>query len=192
MRNSELPALHLGNSRGTGIVVDTSDTVWVRRHDVEENGMAGIHIMASKKLTFVGPLSSNEESGSAGQGFVGSQDGPQPIELIMESSTLVTFNDVYFLSANDPVMTVSADSSIAFNSCGFGQIATGTCVVQADDLSVVTTGDDDELTLEGNCFVMPQPRREPTSYVAGLLALRDEQTLSELSSDAWSFPKVVD
>lgn len=65
---------------------------------MEENGVAGIHIMASNNFTFVGPRSS--ESGDAGQAFVGSNDGPQPIEVIVESSTLVTFNDVYILSAN--------------------------------------------------------------------------------------------
>lgn len=66
---------------------------------MEENGVAGIHIMASNNFTYEGPV--NFESGDAGQGFVGSSsDGPQPIELIVESSTLVTFNDVYFLSAN--------------------------------------------------------------------------------------------
>lgn len=65
---------------------------------VEENGVAGIHITASNNFTFEGPRGS--DSGSAGQGFVGSSDGPQPLELIVESSSLVTFNDVYFLSAN--------------------------------------------------------------------------------------------
>ena len=65
---------------------------------MELNGVAGIHITASTNFTYEGPRSF--ESGSAGQGYVGSSDGPQPIELIVESSTLVTFNDVYFSSDN--------------------------------------------------------------------------------------------
>lgn len=79
-----------------GIILMTPTTIWGVQ--VEENGVAGIHIMASNNFTFEGPLSS--ESGPAGQAFVGSSDGPQPIEVIVESSSLVTFNDVYFLSAN--------------------------------------------------------------------------------------------
>eukprot|EP00752_Nemacystus_decipiens_P013409 g11873.t1 len=148
----EFGALDLGKSRGTGLVVDASDSVWMRRHHVEQNGVAGIRIMASNNFTFEGPRSTSEP-GDAGQAYVGSSDGPQPIELIVESSTLVAFNDVYFFSANDPVMTISADSSVAFNVCSFYQIEAGTCVIEAEDPSVVTTGDDDELTLEGNCFV---------------------------------------
>lgn len=65
---------------------------------VEENGVVGVHLFNSNNFTFVGPRGS--ESGSTGQGFIGSTDGPQLLDVLLESSSLVTFNDVLFQSMN--------------------------------------------------------------------------------------------
>lgn len=65
---------------------------------VEENGVVGIHLFNSNNFTFVGPRGS--DSGSTGQGFIGSTDGPQPLDVLLEGSSLVTFNDVLFQSVN--------------------------------------------------------------------------------------------
>ncbi|CAM9345152.1 unnamed protein product [Pylaiella littoralis] len=147
--------LDISQNRGTGIVVDTSDNIYVRRHDVEENGVAGIHLSNVNNFTFVGPRGSDSQW--VGQGFIGSDDGPQPLDVLIESSRIVTFNDVLFQSVNDPVVSISADSSnVSFNSCGYDTPA-GTCVIEADNLSVVTvtTTDTPQLTVdEGtNCYV---------------------------------------
>ena len=62
------------------------------------NGVAGIHIMGeSTNFTFdatIGPDS------TSGEGNVGSKNGQQPIEVIIEGSTLVTFNDLRVQSSN--------------------------------------------------------------------------------------------
>ena len=64
-----------------------------------DNKVAGLHILGSNNFTFeatFGPY--EDEDGS--QGNVGSLDGQQPIEVIVESSNLVTFTDVRVRSAN--------------------------------------------------------------------------------------------
>ncbi|CAN0405209.1 unnamed protein product, partial [Ascophyllum nodosum] len=141
----------IGRSRGTGLVVDTCDAVWVRRHAMWDNGVAGIRILGSNNFTFEATF--NDEYSSEGEGYVGSTDGQQPIEVIVESSTLVTFHNMSVRSTNDPVMTVSADSSaVIFDSCGFSRVDSGTCVIEMGDPSVVTAKDD-ELTLVDNCYI---------------------------------------
>lgn len=62
-----------------------------------ENGVAGIHIMGTTNFTFDATI--GEES-SSGEGNVGTMDGQQPIEVIIEDSTLVTFNDLRVQSSN--------------------------------------------------------------------------------------------
>ncbi|CAM9688722.1 unnamed protein product [Scytosiphon promiscuus] len=139
----------IASSRGTGLTVDSCDSVWIRRHTLYENGVAGIHITGSNNVTFdaaMGPES------TLGQGNVGSTSGQQPIEIIVESSTLVTFNDLRVSSSNDPVMTVSDSSAVSFNNIGLASVATDTCVIQTDDPTTVAV-DDDEVTLDGTCYV---------------------------------------
>ncbi|CAM9126140.1 unnamed protein product [Scytosiphon promiscuus] len=143
----------LGESRGTGLIVDSSDSVWVRRHNIYDNGVAGIHITGSNNFTFEATISSYE--GDEGEGRVGSVDGQQPIEVIIENSSLIKFQDMRVLSSNaDPVMTVSGSTAVSFTNCGFSSVEAGTCVIQADDPSTVTIdADEDELVLEGTCYL---------------------------------------
>ncbi|CAM9195943.1 unnamed protein product, partial [Hapterophycus canaliculatus] len=143
----------IGKSRGTGLIVDSSESVWVRRHNLYDNGVAGIHIMGSNNFTFEATIGSYE--GGEGEGRVGSIGGQQPIEVIIEGSSLVKFQDMRVLSSNaDPVMTVSDSTAVSFTNCGFSSVTAGTCVIQADDPNVVTIDEDeDELLLEGTCYV---------------------------------------
>lgn len=72
---------------------------------VYDNGVAGIHIMGSQNFTFEATIAyqSNIYSGDfteEGEGNVGSLDGQQPIEVIIEDSNLVTFNDMKVQSTN--------------------------------------------------------------------------------------------
>ncbi|CAN0451696.1 unnamed protein product [Ectocarpus sp. 12 AP-2014] len=146
----------IGQSRGTGIVVDSSDSVWIRRYTTYDNGVAGIHVSSSNNFTFEATIADQcwgEDCVLEGEGNVGSLDGQQLIEVIVESSTLVKFQDMKVQSVNDPVMTVSGSSGVSFDNCGFSNVETGTCVIQTDITSEVTTGDDPELSLDGTCYV---------------------------------------
>ncbi|CAN0037464.1 unnamed protein product [Ectocarpus fasciculatus] len=50
-------------------------------------------------------------------------------------------------------MTVSA-SSVSFNNLGLSRVEADACVIQTDDPSTVTIdADEDELTLDGTCYV---------------------------------------
>eukprot|EP00752_Nemacystus_decipiens_P014961 g13320.t1 len=141
----------IGRSRGTGLIVDSSDSVWVRRHTLYDNGVAGIHVMGSNNFTFEATVDS---IGDEGQGNVGSLDGQQPIEIVIESSNLLKFQDMRVQSLNDPVMTISESTAVAFIRCGFSNVETGTCTIQTDNPNTVTIdGDEDELNLVGNCYV---------------------------------------
>ncbi|CAM9695160.1 unnamed protein product [Ectocarpus sp. 6 AP-2014] len=146
----------IGQSRGTGIVVDSSDSVWIRRYTTSDNGVAGIHVSGSNNFTFEATIADEcwaDDCVLEGEGNVGSLDGQQPIEVIVESSTLVKFQDMKVQSVNDPVMTVSGSSGVSFDNCGFSNVESGTCVIQTDATSEVTTGDDPELSLDGTCYV---------------------------------------
>ncbi|CAM9345645.1 unnamed protein product [Scytosiphon promiscuus] len=146
----------IGRSRGTGLVVDSSDAIWIRRHTLYDNGVAGIHITGSNNFTFEATIASEcwgDDCVIEGEGSVGSLDGQQPIEVIVESSTLVKFDDMKVESVNDPVMTISGSTAVSFNNCGFSNVASGTCVIQTDALSDVTIGDDPELSLEDSCYI---------------------------------------
>ncbi|CAM9933566.1 unnamed protein product [Pylaiella littoralis] len=141
----------IGRSRGTGLTVDTSENVWVRRHTIYDNGVAGLHIMNSNNFTFEATIASE---GSVGAGNVGSLDGQQPIEIIIENSSLVTFQDMRVQSVNDPVMTISTSTAVSFTNTGLSSVETGTCVIQTDSLSDVTIdAAEDELSLEDSCYV---------------------------------------
>eukprot|EP00903_Cladosiphon_okamuranus_P018639 g17154.t1 len=152
----------IGISRGTGILVDSSDAVWVRRHTVYDNGVAGIHVMGSNNFTFEATIADEcwptDDCVIEGEGNVGSVDGQQPIEVIIEDSTDVKFTDTRVQSANDPVMTVSASTGVSFDNCGFSNVESGTCVIKVLDTdSAVVTGGDPELSLQdttdGPCWV---------------------------------------
>eukprot|EP00752_Nemacystus_decipiens_P007213 g6456.t1 len=141
----------IASSRGTGLIVDSSDSVWVRRHTLYENGVAGIHIVGSNNFTFDATF---DPESLLRDGNVGTTDGQQPIEVIVESSTMVTFNDLRVKSSNDPIMTISGSSGVSFNNLGLSTVATDTCVIQTDDPSTVTIDDEEtELSLEGTCYV---------------------------------------
>ncbi|CAN0221634.1 unnamed protein product [Pylaiella littoralis] len=146
----------ISECRGTGLVVDKSDAVWIRRYALFDNGVAGILVTGSNNFTFEATIADQCYGSNCvleGEGGVGSLGGQQPIEVIVESSTLVKFQDMKVESVNDPVMTVSDSSTAAFENCGFSSIPSGACVIQTDGLSVVDTADDDELALAGTCYV---------------------------------------
>ncbi|CAM9160433.1 unnamed protein product [Ectocarpus sp. 4 AP-2014] len=142
----------IGLSGGTGLIVDTSDSVWVRRTTFYENAVAGLHIMGSNNFTFEATIDSEE--GSEGEGNVGSVDGQQPIEVIVEASSLVKFQDMRVQSVNDPVMTITGSTTVSFTNGGYSNVPSGTCTIQTDDPSTVTIdADEEELVLEGTCYV---------------------------------------
>ena len=71
---------------------------------IYDNGVAGMHIMRSNNFTFEATIG-DECYGDPctlgeGEGNVGSLDGQQPIEVIVEDSTLVTFQDMRVRSVN--------------------------------------------------------------------------------------------
>ncbi|CAM9160508.1 unnamed protein product [Ectocarpus sp. 4 AP-2014] len=141
----------LASSRGTGLIVDSCDSIYVRRHTLYENGVAGIHVMGTNNFTFDATI--GDES-TVGEGNVGNLDGQQPIDVVIESSTLVTFNDLRVQSSNDPIMTVSDSTTVSFNNLGLSRVEADACVIQTDDPSTVTIdADEDELTLDGTCYV---------------------------------------
>eukprot|EP00752_Nemacystus_decipiens_P014962 g13321.t1 len=144
----------LASSRGTGLLVDSCDSIYVRRHTLYENGVAGIHIIGSNNFTFDATIGRPDSTVDTAQGNVGTTDGQQPIEIIIEGSTLLTFNDLRVQSSNDPVMTITDSSAVSFNNMGLSDVLDGACVIQTDDPSVVTIdADEDELSLEGTCYV---------------------------------------
>lgn len=63
-----------------------------------DNGVAGLHITGTNNFTFEATTSGAD--GAEGEGNVGSLDGQQPIEVIIEDSSLVTFQDMRVESAN--------------------------------------------------------------------------------------------
>ncbi|CAM9356513.1 unnamed protein product [Ectocarpus sp. 13 AM-2016] len=57
-------------------------------------------------------------------------------------------------SVNDPVMTISDSTAVSFTDDGSYSVASGTCIIQTDDPTTVTIDpDEDELILEGTCYV---------------------------------------
>ena len=65
-----------------------------------DNGEAGIRIVGSTNFTFDATIgSSNDE----GEGYVGSLDGQQPVEVVVESSTSVIFEDMSVRSTNGEI-----------------------------------------------------------------------------------------
>ena len=62
-----------------------------------DNGVAGIRISGSNNFTFEATFA---DYSSEGAGFVGSTDDQQPIEVIVESSSLVTFHNMSVRSTN--------------------------------------------------------------------------------------------
>lgn len=69
---------------------------------VYNNGVAGLHITGSHSVSFEATAGEggNDSGSSMGEGNVGSLDGDQPIEIIVDSSTFVTFTDMRVTSAN--------------------------------------------------------------------------------------------
>lgn len=66
---------------------------------IYNNGVAGLHITGSYNVTFEATIDNSEEV-FLGEGNVGRLNGQQPIEIIIESSTLVIFNDMRVTSSN--------------------------------------------------------------------------------------------
>lgn len=70
---------------------------------MSDNGVAGIHIMGSTNFTFEATIADEcfaPDCVLEGEGRVGSVDGQQPIEIIIENSTDVKFKDMRVLSIN--------------------------------------------------------------------------------------------
>lgn len=62
-----------------------------------DNGATGIHISGTNNFTFEATFGDDSSEGS---GYVGSIDGQQPIEVIIENSSLITFNNMSVRSTN--------------------------------------------------------------------------------------------
>ncbi|CAN0221443.1 unnamed protein product [Pylaiella littoralis] len=148
----------ISEGRGTGLVVDTSDDVWIRRYTLFDNGLAGIHIAGSTNFTFEATIADQCYGSNCileGEGGVGSVDGQQPVDILIEDSTDVKFQDMRVESVNDPVMTVTTSTGVSFTNCGFSNVDTDRCVIKTDAASVVTTDDDPELAFDDDrsCYV---------------------------------------
>ncbi len=68
-----------------------------------DNGVAGLHIVGSNNFTFEATTHASWEEDweeSTPKGSVGSVGGLQPIEIIIEGSSLLTFTDMRVLSDN--------------------------------------------------------------------------------------------
>ena len=70
------------------------------RSQVWDNGVAAIRIVGSNNFTFEATFVNDDEFFPEGEGYVGSTDGQQPIEVIVESSSLVTFDHMSVRSTN--------------------------------------------------------------------------------------------
>ena len=65
-----------------------------------DNGEAGIRIVGSTNFTFDATIGSSSDEG---EGYVGSLDGQQPVEVVVESSTSVIFEDMSVRSTNGEI-----------------------------------------------------------------------------------------
>lgn len=72
---------------------------------MKDNGFAGIHLLSSHNFTFEATIGSDE---TEGEGYVGSLDGQQPIDIIIETTSLVTFTDLRVRSANGELLDIPA------------------------------------------------------------------------------------
>ena len=72
-----------------------------------DNGEAGIHITGSTNFTFEATIGGGNDEG---EGYVGSLDGQQPIEVIIECSKNIIFQDMSARSANSE--TIRTRSSL--------------------------------------------------------------------------------
>lgn len=77
-----------------------SNVVVINRQ-IYDNGVAGIHISGSTNFTFEATIG---EDVTEGEGNVGSLDGQQPIEVKVEGSSLVTFQDMKVTSNNGELL----------------------------------------------------------------------------------------
>lgn len=68
--------------------------------------MAGIHITGSNDFIFEATFG---DEYSEGEGYVGSIDGQQPIELIIESSSQVMFSNMSVRSTNGEANSLMVD-----------------------------------------------------------------------------------
>ncbi len=64
------------------------------------NGVAGLHIMGSNNFTFEATYSDDWTEEDNSKGGVGNLDWPQPIEIVIEGSSLLTFTDMRVMSDN--------------------------------------------------------------------------------------------
>ena len=81
---------------------------------VYDNGVAGIHIIGSNNFTFEATIVGDDcvyVCELEGEGNVGSLDGQQPIEIIIESSSLVTFQDMKVQSFNGQSLSLPVRAS---------------------------------------------------------------------------------
>lgn len=67
------------------------------------NGVASIHITGSNNFTCEGTIG---DEYPLGQGNVGDFTGPQPIDMIIDASSLVTFQDIRVSSTNGELRAV--------------------------------------------------------------------------------------
>lgn len=82
-----------------------------------DNGVAGIQISGSNNFTFEATIG---DENAEGEGYVGSLDGQQPIEVVVDSSSLVTFQDMKVTSGNGKLFgnrSFSAFNSFYLGSC---------------------------------------------------------------------------
>ena len=94
-----------------------------------DNGVAGIHVMGSNNFTFEATIAPADECYGdpcvvEGEGNVGSLDGQQPIEVIIETSTDVKFTDMRVQSVNGksvvlfPVLGVAKPNALGTGEDG--------------------------------------------------------------------------
>lgn len=81
---------------------------------IHHNEVAGLHITGSHNVTFEATVHEGgyDSESSLGQGSVGSLDGEQPVDVIVDNSTLITFTDMRVTSSNGTRKFVTIISAI--------------------------------------------------------------------------------
>lgn len=79
---------------------------------MKDNGVAGIHLVGLNNFTFEATIG---DDSTEGEGNVGSLTGQQPIEIIIESTSLAKFADLRVQSTNGEILLASA--SLRYSIC---------------------------------------------------------------------------
>lgn len=121
--------------------------------------MAGIHLLGSSNFTFEATIDSRSE----GEGNVGSLDGRQPVEVIVESSSLVTFQDMKVTSDNGEIQNDTSHDTSNENNMVTQVRSLYRCVLCSAQLLFLTSTTLSRATVEWEVSVPIRPVIEGNS-----------------------------